>query len=244
MGSNTAFIQLEDAKQEVMNAQEEARQAQEMVEEVLANQKSEKGGSDDKLMEVVHQLQTQLESQKDMLLKYEPKLKKKEKENKELTKQMKQMRAEVANANLESDKFKSELSELSKVKEDSAKKLEEKTEEYINIETEMSSLSSRLTVFKNESESKEEQMEILQETIKELKKRKMASEEEDGWEVEGEGWNDKEVDEVKDVAILKIENRKIVEEKKTISNELCQLKEMFNETSGQLNEFKSEAESQ
>merc|ERR1712128_136894 len=124
------------------------------------------------------------------------KLKKKEKENKELTKQTKQMRADVANANLDSDKLKSELSELSKVKEDSTKKLEEignnelewkslsdllqtqldeKTEEYINIDTEMSSFSSRLTVFKNESESKEEQMEILQETIKELKKRKMAS---------------------------------------------------------------------
>jgi len=262
--SNMSNIQLEEAQQDVLNAQEEARQAQEMVEEMLANQKDQNGGSDDKLMEVVHQLQSQLESQKDMLLKYEPKLKKKEKENKELTKQMKQMRADVANANLDSDKLKSELSELSKVKEDSTKKLEEignnelewkslsdllqtqldeKTEEYINIETEMSSLSSRLTVFKNESESKEEQMEILQETIKELKKRKMASEEEDGWEVEGEGWNDKEVDEVKDVAILKIENRKIVEEKQTISNELCQLKEMFNETSGQLNEFKSEAES-
>ena len=262
--SNNANIRLEEAQQEVLNAQEEARQAQEMVEEMLANQKDQNGGSDDKLMEVVHQLQSQLESQKDMLLKYEPKLKKKEKENKELTKQMKQMRADVANANLETDKLKKELSEITKIKEDSTKKLEqignnedewkslsdllqsqleEKSEESANIENELTSLKSRLSVYKNESESKEEQMEILQETIKELRSRKLATEEEDGWEVEGEGWNDKEVNEIKDVAMLKVENRKIVEEKGSLDNELSQLKQTFNETSAQLVEFKSEAES-
>merc|ERR1712013_787714 len=109
--SNIANIRLEEAQQEVLNAQEEARQAQEMLEEVLANQKDQnmESGSD-KLVEVVHQLQSQLESQKDMLVKYEPKLKKKEKENKELMKQMKQMKADVANANLETDKLKKELS--------------------------------------------------------------------------------------------------------------------------------------
>merc|ERR1711892_888224 len=106
--------QLEISRQEVMTAQEEARQSQEMVEELLANQKDKSGGADDKLMEVVQQLQTQLESQKNMLQKYEPKLKKKEKENKELTKQLKQMRADVANANLETDKLKKDLTETYK----------------------------------------------------------------------------------------------------------------------------------
>ena len=262
--SNTAFIQLEDAKQEVMNAQEEARQAQEMVEEVLANQKSEKGGSDDKLMEVVHQLQTQLESQRDMLVKYEPKLKKKDKENKELTKQLKQMRADVANANLETDKLKKELSNVIKVKEESANKLEEigknedewksladllqkqldeKSEDFENIEIEVSSLKSRLSVFKNESESKEEQMEILQETIKELRNRKLATEVDDGWEVEGEGWNDKEADEITDVATLRVENRKIVEQKEVLEKEVCQVRIELEDTSTQLGQYKSESES-
>merc|ERR1711892_872229 len=111
-----AISQLEISRQEVMTAQEEARQSQEMVEELLANQKDKSGGADDKLMEVVQQLQTQLESQKNMLQKYEPKLKKKEKENKELTKQLKQMRADVANANLEADKLKKDLTETYKVK--------------------------------------------------------------------------------------------------------------------------------
>merc|ERR1712025_492894 len=106
--SNTVNIQLEEAQQEVLSAQEEARQAQEMLEEILANQKDHNGEKgNDKLVEVVHQLQSQLESQKDLLIKYEPKIKKKEKENKELTKQMKQ------------------LKEITKSREESVKKLVE-----------------------------------------------------------------------------------------------------------------------
>merc|ERR1712106_135451 len=117
-----------------------------------------------------------------------PKLKKKEKENKELTKQLKQMRADVANANLETDKLKKDLTWAYKVKEECSSKLEEisknegewqaltdllqsqldeKSETVGQMETEMSSLRSRISVFKNESESKEEQLEILQETLDE-----------------------------------------------------------------------------
>eukprot|EP00091_Calanus_sinicus_P007910 TRINITY_DN1926_c0_g2_i6.p1 TRINITY_DN1926_c0_g2~~TRINITY_DN1926_c0_g2_i6.p1 ORF type:complete len:526 (-),score=163.64 TRINITY_DN1926_c0_g2_i6:235-1812(-) len=166
---NMTLSQLEISRQEVLTAQEEARQSQEMVEELLANQKDKTGGADDKLMEVVQQLQTQLESQKNMLQKYEPKLKKKEKENKELTKQMKQMRADVANANLETEKMKRDLAETSKVKEDCTSKLaeiskneeewksltdllqsqlDEKSEAVGQMETEMASLRSRISVLK------------------------------------------------------------------------------------------------
>merc|ERR1711936_658589 len=182
---NMCVSQLELAKQEVITAQEEARQSQEMVEEMLANQKNKTEGADDKLLEVVQQLQTQLQNQKNMLEKYEPKLKKKEKENKELTKQLKQMRADVANANLEADKLRKELTETLKIKDDNTSKLlekekneeewkslsdllqsqlDDKTEAIGNMETEMASLRSRISVFKNEAESKEEQLEILQET--------------------------------------------------------------------------------
>ena len=40
--------------------------------------------------------------------------------------------------------------------------LDEKTEVVCKMEEEMSSLRSRIAVFKNEAESKEEQMEVLQ----------------------------------------------------------------------------------
>merc|ERR1711981_50783 len=55
---NMTLSQLEISRQEVITAQEEARQSQEMVEELLANQKDKANGADEKLMEVVQQLQT------------------------------------------------------------------------------------------------------------------------------------------------------------------------------------------
>merc|ERR1711892_868111 len=260
--------QLEISRQEVMTAQEEARQSQEMVEELLANQKDKSGGADDKLMEVVQQLQTQLESQKNMLQKYEPKLKKKEKENKELTKQLKQMRADVANANLETDKLKKDLTETYKVKEECSSKLEEisknegewqsltdllqsqldeKSETVGQMETEMSSLRSRISVFKNESESKEEQLEILQETLDELQNRKSnkketkESDDADGWEVEEEGWGVEEVNEIKEVAKLRIENKKNSELKEALEREVTEIKSQLDSASNDLDKYRTEA---
>eukprot|EP00092_Neocalanus_flemingeri_P025250 GFUD01027382.1.p1 GENE.GFUD01027382.1~~GFUD01027382.1.p1 ORF type:complete len:1768 (+),score=522.48 GFUD01027382.1:102-5405(+) len=270
---NMTVSQLELSRQDVSTAQEEARQAQEMVEEMLANQKDKNSGADDKLLEVVQQLQTQLESQKNMLQKYEPKLKKKEKENRELTKELKQMRADVANANLETDKFKKELTETSKIKDDSASKLaeitknedewksltdllqsqlNEKSETLVNMETEMSSLRSRISIFKNESESKEEQLEILQETLDELQNRKSnkvngneinKSDETDGWEVEEEGWEVDEVNEIKEVAKLRIENRKTSELKEILEKEVTEVNSKLEIASVDLEKYKNEATS-
>merc|ERR1711892_1394565 len=265
---NMTISQLEISRQEVVTAQEEARQSQEMVEELLANQKDKAGGTDDKLMEVVQQLQTQLESQKNMLQKYEPKLKKKEKENKELTKQLKQMRADVANANLETEKLKKDLTETYKVKEECSSKLEEisknegewqsltdllqsqldeKSETVGQMETEMSSLRSRISVFKNESESKEEQLEILQETFDELQNRKSnkketkESDDADGWEVEEEGWGVEEVNEIKEVARLRIENKKNSELKEALEREVTEIKSQLDSASNDLDKYRTEA---
>merc|ERR1711892_793652 len=265
---NMTLSQLELSRQDVITAQEEARQAQEMVEEMLANQKDKTGGGDDKLLEVVQQLQTQLESQKNMLQKYEPKLKKKEKENKELTKQLKQMRADVANANLETEKMKKDLSETYKVKEECSSKLEEisknegewqsltdllqsqldeKSETVGQMETEMSSLRSRISVFKNESESKEEQLEILQETFDELQNRKSNKKETketddaDGWEVEEEGWGVEEVNEIKEVAKLRIENKKNSELKEALEHEVTEIKSQLDSASNDLDKYRTEA---
>merc|ERR1711902_142591 len=106
---------------EVGAAVEETHQAQGMVEERL----QEGGGADKQLLDVVQQLQSQLEGQRGLLLKYEPKLKKKEKEAKELTKEVKQMKADVANANLEADKLKRQLEEAGKAGEQNETKVEE-----------------------------------------------------------------------------------------------------------------------
>merc|ERR1719192_988911 len=198
---------------------------------MIASQGSKDGGAaDDQLMQVVQQLQAQLESQKVVLGKYEPRLKRKEKENRELVSQIKQLRADVANANLEKDRIKKELTDTMISVEESASKLNEvfKNEEewkslsdllqsqldeksltIENLETEMSALKSRISVFKFESESKEEQLEVLQETLDELQSRKVGARENgesDGWDVEEEnGWEVDDVNEIKELAKLRVE---------------------------------------
>merc|ERR1719323_1172112 len=207
--SSRILSELESSKRETEVAQSEAKQAQEMVEEMIANQGSKTGAGDDQLMQVVQQLQSQLESQRLVLGKYEPKLRRKEKENKELMNQIKQLRADVANANLEKEKMKKELTDTMRSVEESSSKLNEvfKNEEewkslsdllqsqldeknlaISDMETEMSSLKSRIAVFKNEAESKEEQLEVLQETLDELQNRSNKSvtngDSGNGWDVE------------------------------------------------------------
>merc|ERR1719242_1007568 len=119
--------EVDRSKQEVGAAVEETHQAQGMVEELLQEKArlQEGGGADQQLLDVVQQLQSQLEGQRGLLLKYEPKLKNKEKEAKELTKEVKQMRADVANANLEADKLRRQLEEINRAGEQNETRVEE-----------------------------------------------------------------------------------------------------------------------
>merc|ERR1719394_1559521 len=72
--------------------------------------------------------------------------------------------------------------------------LDEKNESVSEMENEMASLRSRISVFKNEADSKEEQLEVLQETLDELQNRSNKNvtngDSGNGWEVEEEenGW--------------------------------------------------------
>ena len=260
---------LESSKRDVVVAQDEAKQAQEMVEEMMANQGPKCGGAaDDQLMQVVQQLQAQLESQKVVLGKYEPRLKRKEKENKELVSQIKQLRADVANANLEKDRIKKELTDTMISVEESASKLNEvfKNEEewkslsdllqsqldekslvIENLETEMSSLKSRISVFKFESESKEEQLEILQETLDELQSRKAGAGENgesDGWDVEGEdAWDADDVNEIKELAKLRVECKRNKETNATLERELGEVQTQLHSTSSDMEKYRKESAS-
>merc|ERR1719234_1519536 len=109
--------EVDRCKQEAGAAVEETQQAQGMVEELLQEKArlQEGGGADKQLLDVVQQLQSQLEGQRGLLLKYEPKLKKKEK----------QMKADVANANLDADKLRRQLEEVSRAGEQNETKVEE-----------------------------------------------------------------------------------------------------------------------
>ena len=268
--TNRILSELESSKQDTVAAQEEAKQAQEMVEELIQNQGSKTGsGADDQLMAVVQQLQSQLESQKVVLGKYEPRLKRKEKENRELTNQIKQLKADFANANLEKEKVKKELTDTMRSVEESSSKLNEvfKNEEewkslsdllqsqldeknlaISDMETEMSSLKSRIAVFKNEAESKEEQLEVLQETLDELHNRSgnksvTNGDSGNGWDVEVEdnGWEVEDIEQVKELARLKVENKRNVELKDAMEKELSDLQKQLETTSTEMERFKSEA---
>ena len=260
------------ARRETAAAQEEARLAQEMVEELIASQGAKTGagaGGEEQLMEVVQQLQSQLESQKVVLGKYEPRLKKKEKENKELVNQIKQLRADVANANLEKEKMTKELTDTMRSVEESASKLnevfkneeewkslsdllqnqlDEKSVAISEMETEMVSLRSRISVFKNEAESKEEQLEVLQETLDELQNRSNRSvtnngDSGNGWDVEEEenGWDVDNIDDIKEMARLKVESKKNLEMKEALEKELFVLREKLETTSADMEKFKVES---
>merc|ERR1719323_2978928 len=264
--SSRILSELESSKRETEVAQSEAKQAQEMVEEMIANQGSKTGAGDDQLMQVVQQLQSQLESQRLVLGKYEPRLRRKEKENKELMNQIKQLRADVANANLEKEKMKKELTDTMRSVEESASKLnevfkneeewkslsdllqtqlDEKNDAINHLETEMSSLRSRISVFKNEAESKEEQLEVLQETLDELQNRSMnrsGAGGDSGWEVEEEsGWEVEDIDNIKEVARLRVENKKNREMKEMLEKQLVELRVELETTAGDMETFKTEA---
>merc|ERR1719431_2062473 len=115
------------------------------------------------------------------------------------------------------------------------------------MEAEMTSLRSRISVFKNESESKEEQLEILQETLDELQNRKTSKKDTDvnedanGWEVEEDGWEVDEINEVKEVARLRIENKKNCEQKERLTKAMMEMKSKLETASGEAERVKKEA---
>merc|ERR1719273_3106875 len=83
-----------------------------MMEEMMQLNAGRNNNDDnEQFIGVVKKLQEQLEGQKKMLARYEPKYKKKEKEAKEYAKEVKQLKVDLANARLETDKLKNELAE-------------------------------------------------------------------------------------------------------------------------------------
>merc|ERR1711892_539587 len=255
-GRGVLVSQLEIARQEVNTAQDEARQSQEMVEELLNQQKKnqEGPGNDEQLMEVVGQLQAQLESQRGMLGKYEPKLKKKEKENRELSKEVKQLRADVANANLEADKMRKQFNDNEKIKEDLQGRvndvnknedewkslsdllqtqLDEKSELVGKLEDDLSTFKSRVMLFKSEADTKDEEIEVLRETLETLQSRNREckspkiEEESNGWDVEQEADIENEGWEVEDIEEVKKLAQFKVENKKLNENKKLLEEEIF-----------------
>ena len=255
---NDYVKQLEKSKNELQIAKNETRQAEEMMEEMIADQKNERANSSEDLLGVIKQLQSQFELQKQMLAKYEPKLKKKDKENKELTLNMRQLRADAANAQLETDKLKKELSNVKKQQEEASSKyedvsneewmvksnqlqqlLDDRSEQAFTMESQTAELKFRLSELEKKLESRDMDIAITDEVIKELRKKLLVVEENEGWEVEGDGWNE-DSDEV-NVETMKEENENLLAVKKQLEDDIENTKKKLADDDQELFKYKEEA---
>ena len=261
MSCGQMLQEFEQIKLETQTAKDEARQAEEMMEELIAEQKNETKSSPEDLLGVIKQLQTQFEQQKAVLAKYEPKLKKKDKENKELSLTMRQLRADAANAQLEADKLRKELGSVVKQREDSVskyedvtknddewkslanllqKQLDDKCEEGENIQSQSEELKVRLAEIERKLENQDKLIEVNEEVIKELRKKQLVVEEKDGWEVDGDGWNEGE-DGTVDIEEMRIKNKEIGDDKQKLESQIDEIKSKLSTAEKELDQQKDEA---
>ena len=78
---------------------------------------------------------------------------------------------------------------------------------------------SKWAPFEKKSEANDEQMEVLEEVIKEMRKKNLVVDEKDGWEVEGDGWNDSSGD-AGDMEQLKLTHTDLLTQKQKLVEQL------------------------
>ena len=119
--------------------------------------------------------------------------------------------------------------------------LDVKSEEFNQLESQVSCLKSRIAVFEYECQSKESEIEILKEALEEeLKSKRGEFAEADGWDLDGDFFTGVELEEVKEQAKLRIQNRRCEEENEKLVKKLQNLKTDFDEL--EIQRFKVEAE--
>jgi len=115
--------------------------------------------------------------------------------------------------------------------------LNEKSEACDKLESELTCLRSRISVFECECESKDHELEILNEALEaQLKMRNEESAEADGWDLDADCLVSVELEEVKEEAKLRIENRKHIEVKDSLEKKLKDLQFEFNKVDQQASE--------
>merc|ERR1719318_1039237 len=106
--------------------------------------------------------------------------------------------------------------------------LNEKSEACDKLESELSCLRSRIAVFECECESKDHELEILNEALEaKLNLRNEESAEADGWDLDADCLVSVELQEVKEEAKLRIENRKHIEVRESLEKKLKDLQFEF-----------------
>merc|ERR1719188_2127847 len=157
---------------------------------------------------------------------------------------MRKLRADAANAQLEADKSKKELENVVKQKEEASSKyedlaknddewkslanllqrqLDEKNEEEVLIEDQTRDLQGRLHDIERKLETQDNLIEVNEEIISQLRKKQLVVEEKDGWEVDGDGWNEMGEDEA-GLDELKSKSEKYLQEKQALEKVINEAK--------------------
>ena len=210
------------------------------------------------LEETVHMLDEQMENQKNLIKSYKSNMSVKLKENENLVKEIEivqdeldkmqstndTIQKELVDSKLTAEKLFCQVTEMEQKEEDwksSAdilqSQLTKKTEACENLGTEVSCLRSRIAVFECECESKEKELQILNEALEaKLKIRNEESAEADGWDLDADCLASVELEEVKEEAKLRIENRKHIEVKEVLEKKLEDIEFEFNKVNLQASE--------
>ena len=226
---------------------ENARNKMEIKDLLEAKNKGEKHIKENK--EIVIQLEEKVNSQKVLIENYKSNMVKKVEQTKTLSEKIETDQEELNNIKSDCDSASHELIEsnaaintlalkVSEMEEMEEKwkassdllqsKLDSQSDESDQLESELSCLKSRIALFESECKSKDEELQVLNEALEEqMKIKKGDSAEADGWDLDEDFLVGVDLEDVKEQAKLRIENRKCAESNKILVEKLEDLNSKF-----------------
>eukprot|EP00096_Caligus_rogercresseyi_P002924 TRINITY_DN1531_c0_g1_i3.p1 TRINITY_DN1531_c0_g1~~TRINITY_DN1531_c0_g1_i3.p1 ORF type:complete len:1473 (-),score=521.78 TRINITY_DN1531_c0_g1_i3:70-4488(-) len=216
-------------------SQQELLEAETIVQECLEEKKAAKSSSSssDELLKTLSVLEDQLNSQKQAVLKYENKVKKRDSELKGKIQELRVLRADAANAKLECDRLGSEKEGLSKrigALEGIDKERDVELEALRGAERDLKALKVKLGDLKEDVEAKEAELEaknteieVLNNTIGTLKCIAASAPDTNG----SDGWGDfsetPSIDLVEELSRCKVDLKKASEACNSLSEQLTKV---------------------
>ncbi|CAB4059114.1 unnamed protein product [Lepeophtheirus salmonis] len=231
-------------------SQQELLEAENIVQECLEEKKQAKAASSNngEMLKALQTLEDQLNSQKQAVLKYESKVKKRDSELKEKIQELRKLRADTANAKLETDRISTEKNGLLKriqalegidkereIELDSLRKVEKDVK---GLKFKLSELKECVETKESELEAKNTEIEVLTHTVGTLKCIASASETDnpssDGWDFQETSPN---IDLVEELSRCKVDLKKATDACNNLSEQLTKIE-------GERDEFHSTLETQ
>eukprot|EP00092_Neocalanus_flemingeri_P039627 GFUD01043153.1.p1 GENE.GFUD01043153.1~~GFUD01043153.1.p1 ORF type:complete len:795 (+),score=289.58 GFUD01043153.1:81-2387(+) len=256
--------QLEIVNENVASSQGEIEKCKGEVEKLLVKKKN----VEDQVIEhgeLMQSIGEQLENQTELIRNYEMEMEGKVKESDKLREEIKfsqselnliklnieEVKIEIVESNLTDNKLTVKIAEMEIELEDrrsSSNHLQSKVDDRIEacgkMETELASLKSKISAIVEESDIKEEQLQVLQEALEEeIMRKNVESAEADGWDLNEDCLVTVELEELKEGAKISIENRKHMERNEKLEKKVGDLKTKCKRVTDQVTQVKSEIDS-